>query len=63
MTSGRDAPMGIVDTTFHELGHAWWLMDYRAGRNPADTSNGRAVQLENQVRTARQPEYGERINH
>lgn len=63
MTSGRDAPMGIVDTTFHELGHAWWLMDFRAGRNPTDTSNQRAVELENQIRRARQPEFGERINH
>jgi RHS repeat-associated protein len=63
MTSGRDAPMGIADTTFHELGHAWWLMDYRAGRSPSDTNNHRAVELENQIRRTRQPQYGERINH
>ncbi len=63
MTSGRDSPMGIVTTTFHELGHAWWLMDFRAGRTPSDTTNHRAVELENQVRKARQPQYGERINH
>lgn len=55
--------MGIVDTTFHELGHASWLMDYRAGRNPGDSSNQRAVGLENQIRRMRQPQYGERINH
>jgi hypothetical protein len=63
MSDGQpgDNSMGI--TLFHELGHAGYNMDIRAGRDPQGTTNQRALDLENQVRRNRNPEAATRQVH
>jgi hypothetical protein len=51
-TPGRNS---LAITFMHELGHAAHNLDVRAGRNPRDTSNERALEFENAVRTLDDP--------
>ncbi|MBL0155550.1 MAG: RHS repeat-associated core domain-containing protein [Bryobacterales bacterium] len=52
MSDGRPGSRSLMTTLIHELGHAAWQMDKKAGRAvPNDPyGNGRALQFENNVR-------------